>query len=84
VLKQPQYRPMPVEQQIMIIFAVTNGYLDDVEVADIKAWEQAFHDFMTAQHPAIGEEIRSRKVLTDELTARLRRAVEEFKALGSR
>jgi F-type H+/Na+-transporting ATPase subunit alpha len=84
VLKQPQYRPMPVEQQIMIIFAVTNGYLDDVEVADIKAWEQAFHDFMTAQHPAIGEEIRSRKVLTDELAARLRRAVEEFKALGSR
>src|SRR2546429_1586155 len=84
VLKQPQYRPMPVEQQIMIIFAVTGGFLDDVSVADIKAWEQGFLDFMTAQHPAVGEEIRTRKVLTDELSARLRGAVQEFTALGSR
>src|SRR6266581_3283987 len=84
VLKQPQYRPMPVEQQIMIIFAATSGFLDDVTVADIKAWEQGFLDFMTAQHPTVGEEIRTRKVLTDELTARLRGAVQEFTALGSR
>src|SRR5467141_1619132 len=84
VLKQPQYRPMPVEQQVMIIFAVTGGFLDDVSVADIKAWEQGFLEFMTAQHPTVGEEIRSRKVLTDELTARLRGAVQEFTALGSR
>src|SRR3989449_271189 len=48
-LKQPQYRPMPVEQQVMIIFAVTGGFLDDVNVADIKAWEQGFLDFMTAK-----------------------------------
>src|SRR5207247_6390060 len=60
VLKQPQYRPMPVEQQIMIIFAATSGFLDDVTVADIKAWEQGFLDFMTAQHPTVGEEIRTR------------------------
>src|SRR5256885_110415 len=80
VLKQPQYRPMPVEQQVMIIFAVTGGFLDNVGVADIKAWEQGFLEFMTAQHPTVGEEIRSRKVLTDELTARLRGAVQEFTA----
>jgi F-type H+-transporting ATPase subunit alpha len=84
VLKQPQYRPMPVEHQVLIIFAVTNGALDDVDVPEIKAWEQGFQDFMHAQHPEIGEEIRTRKALSDDLTARLRRAIEEYKALESR
>jgi F-type H+-transporting ATPase subunit alpha len=84
VLKQPQFQPMPVEQQVLIIFAVTNGALDDVDVPKIKAWEQGFHDFMRAQHPEIGEEIRTRKALSDDLTTRLRRAIEEYKALGSR
>src|SRR5213079_547457 len=60
VLKQPQYQPMPVEQQIMVIFAVTNGYLDDVPVPEIRGWEQGFRDFMVAQHPDVGEEIRTR------------------------
>jgi F-type H+/Na+-transporting ATPase subunit alpha len=84
ILKQPQYRPMPVEQQIMVIFAGTNGYLDDVAVGDIKAWEQGFLDFVAAQHAELGEEIRTRKVLSDDLGARLRKAIEEFKQLGSR
>jgi F-type H+-transporting ATPase subunit alpha len=84
VLKQPQYRPMPVEQQVVIIFAVTNGFLDDVAVEKIKAWEQGFHSFMAAQHPEIGEEIRTRKALGEDLTARVRQAIEEYKALGSR
>jgi F-type H+-transporting ATPase subunit alpha len=84
VLKQPQYRPMPVEQQILIIFAVTNGYLDDVPVEAIKGWEQGFLDFMAAQHPEIGTEIRTRKVLSDELVARLRAAIDEYKQIGAR
>src|SRR5512144_333939 len=84
ILKQPQYRPVPVEQQVTIIFAVTNGYLDDVEVAAVRAWEKAFHDYMAAQHPAIGEEIRTKKALSDDLTARLRQAIDQFKAMGSR
>src|SRR5438445_355747 len=67
VLKQPQYQPMPVERQVMVLFAVTNGYLDDVTPEHIKAWEQGFLDFMTAQHPELGQEIRTRKVLADEL-----------------
>src|SRR6266700_157743 len=83
VLKQPQYQPMPVEQQIMIIFAVTNGYLDDVPVPEIRAWEQGFRDFMAAQHPDVGEEIRTRRVLGDDLTARLRAAVAEYKQLAA-
>ncbi|HXF96136.1 MAG TPA: F0F1 ATP synthase subunit alpha [Gemmatimonadales bacterium] len=84
VLKQPQYQPMPVEQQIMIIFAGTGGYLDDVEVPQIRAWEKSFLEFMTAQHPEIGEEIRTRKVLSEDLTGRLKQAIEEFKRLGNR
>jgi F-type H+-transporting ATPase subunit alpha len=84
VLKQPQYQPMPVEQQVMIIFAVTNGLLDDVDVARLRAWEQGLHEFMAAQHPEIGEEIRRKKALPDDLQARLRTAIEEYKALGAR
>jgi len=84
VLKQPQYRPMPVEQQVMIIFAVTNGFLDDVTVDAIRDWERGFHDFMAAQHPEIGEEIRTRKTLSEDLTGQLKRAIEEYKALGPR
>ncbi len=83
VLKQPQYQPMPVERQILIIFAVTNGYLDDVAVHQIKGWEQGFLDFMTAEHPEIGEEIRTRRVLTEDLTARVKAAIQEFKALAA-
>src|SRR2546428_7075232 len=66
VLKQPQYQPMPVEQQVMVIFAVTNGYLDDVPVPEIRAWEQGFRDFMVAQHPDVGGEIRPPPGLGDD------------------
>ncbi len=82
VLKQPQYQPMPVERQVMIIFAVTNGFLDDVEVDAIREWERGFHEFMAAQRPEVGEEIRTRKALGDELTGRLKAAIEEYKTLG--
>ena len=84
VLKQPQYQPMPVERQIMIIFAVTGGYLDDVRVEQIRAWAQGFLDFMAAQHREIGEEIRSRRVLPDDLAARLRAAIDEYKTIAAR
>jgi len=83
VLKQPQYAPMPVEQQVMLIFAVTNGFLDDVAVEQIKGWEQGFRDFMAAQHRDLGEEIRTRKVLGDELAARLRAAIAEYKQIAA-
>ena len=68
----------------MIIFAVTNGLLDDVAVEEIKGWEQGFRDFMTAEHRDVGEEIRARKVLGDELTARLRAAIAEYKRIAAR
>ena len=84
VLKQPQYEPMPVEQQIMIIYAVTNGLLDDVDVKELRAWEKGFHEFMKAQHPAVGEEIRTKKALSDDLQSRLKKAVDQYKAVGAR
>jgi len=84
ILKQPQYRPMPVQQQVTIIFAVTNGYLDDVEVANVRAWETGFHEFIAAQHAPLAEEIRTKKALSDDLSARLRKAIEQYKAMGSR
>jgi F-type H+-transporting ATPase subunit alpha len=82
ILKQSQYRPMPVQQQVMIIFCVTNGYLDDVDVANVRAWESGFHEFIAAQHAGIAEEIRTKKALSDDLTARLRKAIEQYKAMG--
>src|SRR5216117_2480710 len=81
VLKQPQYEPMPVEQQVIVIFAVTTGLLDDVDVPKIKEWEVGLREFMTAQHPEIAEEIRTRRALADDLSGRLRKAIEEYKAL---
>jgi len=84
VLKQPQYQPMRVDQQIIVIFAVTNGLIDDVEVPAIKAWEKGLLEFMAAQHAAIVDEIKTRKALSDDLSGRLKKAIEEYKALGSR
>jgi F-type H+-transporting ATPase subunit alpha len=81
VLKQAQYQPMPVEQQIIVIFAVTSGLIDDVEVPAIKEWEKALLEFMAAQHPNIAEEIRTKRALSDDLSGRLRKAIEEYKAL---
>ena len=53
VLKQPQYQPVPVEKQVAIIYAVTNGYLDDVEVKHIRQWERDFLEYLEASHPAM-------------------------------
>jgi F-type H+-transporting ATPase subunit alpha len=82
VLKQPQYRPMPVEQQITIIYAVTNGHLDDVPVGKIREWEASFLEFLAASHPQVGKGIRTKRTLDDELTTALKAAIEGFKAIA--
>jgi len=81
VLKQPQSVPMDVAHQVEILFAVTNGLLDEVKVEAIRAWEKGFHEYMAASHPEIAEEIRAKKVLSDDLAARLRTAIEAYGAL---
>jgi F-type H+-transporting ATPase subunit alpha len=81
VLKQPQYEPMPVEKQIAIIHAVTNGLLDDIPVGKVREWEAGFHEFMDVRHPDVLREIRSSKVMTDALAAKLQAAIQEYKEL---
>src|SRR5262245_5376166 len=80
VLKQPQYAPMPVEHQVMIIFAVTNGYLDDVAVDQIRPWEYGCHEFMRQRKAEIGNAIRSTKVIGDAEQS-LVAAIQEFKEI---
>jgi F-type H+-transporting ATPase subunit alpha len=84
VLKQGQYQPMPVEQQVMIIFGVTNGFLDDIPVNQVRDWERGFHEFMAARYPQVGDRIRSEKALSKEVEADLRRGIEDYKrSLGT-
>src|SRR3954467_11808124 len=85
ILKQPQYRPMSVEQQVMVIFAVTNGFLDNIAVSGIKEWERSFLDFVEHQFPQVSQRIRSDKVLSKETEADLKRAIENFnQSLGTK
>ena len=79
ILKQGQYAPMPVEQQVMILYAVANGYIDDVDVAALRDWEKGFHEFMAAQYPQVGERIRSEKAMSKETEADFKRAIDEYK-----
>jgi F-type H+/Na+-transporting ATPase subunit alpha len=79
VFKQPQNRPMPVEQQIAIIWAVTNGYLDDVPVAKVRDFETAFLRFLGSNHPEIYQTIQTEKALSDATIEAMKRAVGEFK-----
>ncbi|HEX5385121.1 MAG TPA: F0F1 ATP synthase subunit alpha [Gemmatimonadales bacterium] len=81
ILKQPQYHPMPVEQQVAIIFAATNGFLDDVPVPQIRKWERDFLTYLEAQQPKVLEGIRTKKALDEELTGALKSAIAAFKPL---
>jgi len=82
VLKQPQYSPMPVEQQVMIIYAVTNGFLDDVDVAKIRNWERDFHEFMATKFPQVGDALRKEKVLSKDTEEALKRGITEYKKVA--
>jgi F-type H+-transporting ATPase subunit alpha len=84
VLKQPQYQPVPVENQVMIIYAVTNGHLDDVAVNRIREWERGFLEFMHAQFPQVGNKLRSEKALSKEIEAELKRGIEAYKQLAGK
>jgi F-type H+-transporting ATPase subunit alpha len=79
LLKQDQYVPMLVEQQILVIFAGTNGYVDDVPVNAVKKFEQELLRFMASKHQAVLDNIKSKKQIDDDLKARIKSAIEEFK-----
>jgi F-type H+-transporting ATPase subunit alpha len=78
ILKQPQYRPMAVEHQVMVIYAVTNGFLDQIAVGDIKEWERGFLEFVEKQFPQVPQRIRTEKILSKEAEADLRRGIESY------
>lgn len=81
ILKQPQYGPIPFEKQVMIIFAGVNGYLSSIPVERVRTFEEKFHKFMAEKYPAVGEEIKEKKKLTDDIIHRLTKALEEFKGI---
>jgi F-type H+-transporting ATPase subunit alpha len=79
VLKQSQFAPVPLEQQVMILYTVTNGYMDDIPVDRITAFETDFHRFMEASHADLGKAIAETKELDDKSEDTLKKAIEEFK-----
>ncbi len=78
ILKQPQYQPLPVERQVAIIFAGTNGHLDSVPLADIREYEAGLYRFLETRRPAILSGIADKKQVDDQLKAELTSAVQEF------
>ncbi len=80
ILKQPPYSPLPVEKQVVIIYAGANGFLDDIPVSAVGKFEQELYSFIEAKYPQIYELIRERKALDDEIKGLLNKAIEEFKA----
>jgi F-type H+-transporting ATPase subunit alpha len=78
VLKQGQYQPMPVENQVCVIFAATQGHVDEIEVGHLRRWERGFHDFLRTQQEQVLSGIREEKELTDDITAALIAAIEEY------
>ena len=79
ILKQPQYKPMPVEKQVVIIYAATRKYLLDIEVDRILEFESGLFEYISTKYPDIFEKIREEKKLSDELEDTLKKAITEFK-----
>ncbi len=78
LLKQGQYVPLPVEKQIVIIYAGTRGYVDGIQVGQIAAFEKGLYDFIEKKYPEIYETLRAKKQLDDETEKKLKKALEEF------
>lgn len=80
ILKQPQYKPMPVQYQVIIIYVATNKYLLDVPVADITRFEQEFFEFLDTKYPDVPSAIAQEKVISEDTEVKLKKAIDEFKA----
>jgi F-type H+-transporting ATPase subunit alpha len=78
ILKQPQYVPMELEEQVIVLYAGTRGYADGIDVDRMEEWEQALLRYMRNIHPEIGEDIAKNKKITDENTEKLEKALENF------
>ena len=78
VLKQPQYSPLPVAQQVAVIYAVTNGFLDEVPIDAVNKWEAGYHEFMRTAHPEILETITRDKQISPEMFESVKAAIGEY------
>ncbi|NTV36497.1 MAG: F0F1 ATP synthase subunit alpha, partial [Anaerolineaceae bacterium] len=78
LLKQPQYQPMALENQIMLIYAGTNGYCDEIAVEKIRQWESEFLRYVDTTYPEIGREIAEKKRLTTDIEEKLKNAIKLF------
>jgi len=79
ILKQPQYVPVSIEKQVMILYAAVNGYLDDVALDKVGAFESNFHRFMESNYPETGKSIATEKEISAETEEALKKAIQEFK-----
>ena len=80
ILKQGQYQPMPVEQQVFVIWTVSNGLADDIPVEDIRRFEGDILEFVESSHPSVLNTLREKKSIDDDLKALMKEAIEDFKA----
>ena len=80
LLKQGQYQPVPVEKQVVIVYAGTNGYLDDLPTSSVRDFEIGLYEFCEKQYPDVLHDLRAKYELTDAIEARLKKAIEAFKA----
>ena len=78
VLKQPQYKPLPVENQVMIIYAAINHYLEKVGVENVKNYETEFLEYMTSTYPEVGRSIKSEGKIIESTEETLKAAIEKF------
>src|SRR5687767_3956459 len=78
LLKQPQYQPMPVESQVAVIYAVTNGYLDQIPVDKVRAWERGFLEYMNSRAPQLASAIKTEKAITEAIEKQLVEAIKAF------
>ncbi len=78
-LKQLQFRPLTLGQEVSIIYAGVNGFLDDLELGRVRPFEEAFHNFMQGNHPDLLKEIDEKKDLTPEIEGKLKAAIQQFK-----
>ena len=81
ILKQGQYQPYNVELQVAVIYAATNGYIDGVEIKDVKRWESELTDFLAQKHPAVTKDIIEKKALKGDVKDNLVKALDEFKTV---
>jgi F-type H+/Na+-transporting ATPase subunit alpha len=81
LLKQGQYEPLPVEKQILIVYAGTNGFVDELPITALKKYEQELYAFIEAKHPDIYDDILKKRELDSDLRAKMNKALEEFKGV---